>query len=171
MFSSTEINTNKKKGKIVQELNNFKNIYKDGIIIFQGFTKIQKKNYEYLNDIIIEHLFTNSNNFLGIIPTRSLEDTIVYLKNLAYREQIIDNPVILSRVKNKQKYLADAQIFFIEGFMLCGKKKAKELLEKYGSPLKIIELIKENQKELLKINGIGKLFLDKNIKLLFDHLS
>ncbi len=117
---------------------------------------------------------------ISVIPTRGLEDTAIVIERIAYREQIKDNVPLLSRKAPKGLSLEERRAFVIEGLLDIGAKKAKLLIETYGTPEKVFEAIKSTriihtktgnpkgiEGPLKELKGFGWKFIEKNKELIF----
>ncbi len=74
-----------------------------------------------------------------ILPTEDTDTTGVLLQRLAYREQAKDNRAIQLRVVDRSLPLNKQQLFLLSGFQQIGTASAEDLLEKFDTPLKVIE--------------------------------
>ncbi|MBY9001369.1 MAG: hypothetical protein KGD64_10665, partial [Candidatus Heimdallarchaeota archaeon] len=116
---------------------------------------------------------------VAVIPTRDLEDTIIVLERIAYREQIEDIKPVMSRRAPKGMTIDDRRAFAIEGLIDTGPKKAQALIEKFGTPLNVFEGIKNTKITYTKtgspsgiegplqdLPGFGWKYVQKNKELL-----
>ena len=121
---------------------------------------------------------------VSIIPTRNLDDTIIVIERLAYREQVKRGEALISRKAPKNMSLEERRAFIIEGLLDIGPKKAKVLIEKFKTPFKVFQAIKNtsiihtksgNPKgikgPLSEIPGFGWKFIAKNKELLFGKIN
>jgi len=154
-----------------KNIKEFFNLIPNGVIIYENFNRLGVKKRELVQKILFNHIFNSKSAFNGIIPTRNSSETALCIKSIAKREQIEDLPPILSRIKRKSKYLSDFQVFFIEGLLQCGTKKAKALLKVFDTPQEIINAILHDPDKILQIKGFGKKFIGVNQKLLQNNLK
>lgn len=76
---------------------------------------------------------------IAIIPTEDTDSTALLLQRLAYREQTTDNRVIQLRSVDRSLPLNKQQLFLLSGFPQIGVASAEDLLEKFDTPLRVIE--------------------------------
>ena len=76
---------------------------------------------------------------ISVLPTEDTDTTAVLLQRLAYREQAKDNRVIQLRSVDRSLPLNKQQLFLLSGFPQIGTTSAKDLLEKFDTPLRVIE--------------------------------
>ena len=156
---------------IDKNIKDFFNLIPNGVIIFENFNRLGVKKRDLIQKILFNQIFSSESTFNGIIPTRNPSETALCIKSIAKREQIEDIPPILSRVKRKSKYLSDFQVFFIEGLLQCGTKKAKTLLKVFDTPQEIINAILYDPDRISQIKGFGKKIIETNQKLLQNNLK
>jgi hypothetical protein len=149
----------------------FFNLIPKGVIIYENFNRLGLKKRDIIQKMLFNQILNSESTFNGIIPTRNPSETALCIKSIAKREQIEDIPPILSRVKRKSKYLSDYQVFFIEGLLQCGTKKAKILLKVFDNPQEIINAILHYPDKISQIKGFGKKFIEINQKLLKNILK
>ncbi|MHA1646401.1 MAG: hypothetical protein ACTSVL_02415 [Promethearchaeota archaeon] len=147
-------------------MKDFFNLIPIGVIVYENFNRLGGKKRDLVQKMLFNQIFNSESTFNGIIPTRNTSETALCIKSIARREQIEDIPPILSRVKRKSKYLSDIQVFFIEGLLQCGTKKAKALLKVFDTPQEIINAILHHPDKISQIKGFGKKFIEINQKLL-----
>lgn len=171
LFGSTDINNEKKKQLIRENLLKFLDIHANGVIIFYGYNRIKEKNRLFLQDLYIFFLSYLNISFPGILPARTWDDVFLFLTRIAYREQVKDHIPDVGRQKSRKTLLAEAQQFFIEGLSLCGPKKAKKLLTSFENPMEIIESLLNEPEKICNLKGFGENFIEKNQTLLNNHLK
>ena len=76
---------------------------------------------------------------IGVLPTEDTDSTAVLLQRLAYREQAKDNRAIQLRNVDRSLPLNKQQLFLLSGFQQIGTTSAEDLLEKFDTPLRVIE--------------------------------
>ncbi|MCF2140548.1 MAG: hypothetical protein K9W44_10890 [Candidatus Lokiarchaeota archaeon] len=149
--------------KVNFELDDFQTIaislldkYDGFVFLHQGFEKfpINHLLHRYILQSTVEDYFI-------WIPTRTASDTALCLRSLAKRLQIEDKPPSMGRVKPKWRNLAEAQMTLLEGLLLTGTKKAKELAGNYASPFALFQAIHQGENVNVKgfVKGFGKVFV------------
>ncbi len=154
-----------------KKMNIFFNLIPNGVIIYENFNRLGEKKRKLIQKILYNQIFYSGSTFNGIIPTRNPSETALCIKSIAKREQVEDIPPVLSRTKRKSKYISDYQVFFIEGLLQCGTKKAKTLLKVFDTPQEIINAILHHPDKISQIKGFGKKFIEINQKLLQNNLK
>ena len=167
--------------RLFEQLLRLKETYQNPILILEG-----------LNDDVFENTGMKISSIYGalsfisyklgisVIPTRNLEDTIIAIERVAYREQVKDSMPLLSRKAPKGMSVEDRRSYIIEGLIDCGPKKAKILSEKFKTPFNVLKAIKDteilytrtgNPKDvkgpLKELTGFGWKFVQKNKEILF----
>src|SRR6056297_229395 len=186
-LTSKDFNTKTKLEMLPKRLSKFyeKNP-RFNFILVEGFYRFGSKNREAINSIFpillnqncieLEKIDTQTDNLSGfdfehvslipsVIPTRNYKDSAYCLKSLAHRVQVEDRSPSLGRVKTKMPKLDQAQLFFVEGFMQCGPKKAKALLNAFDSPKNIVEALMHQPENIEALKGFGPEFVEQNKKL------
>ena len=161
-FSKNSANNNLQFQKFVAK-------YADGVVLIEGFERFGEKKRHFIQHLFLQYGVKHQAHFPGLIPTRSVKDTVACLQGIARREQRVDLPPALSRVKTASKYLYKAQEFFIEGLLQCGPKKAKTLLLQFDTPWAIIQAIINTPEKIVNIKGFGQQFITKNRPLLMSY--
>jgi len=156
---------------IKKRIDEFYKFIPNGVIVFENFNRIGENKRDNIREILLYFIFNPIHKFNGIIPTRNPIETAFCIKSITKREQIEDIPPKLSRVKRKSNYLSELQIFFIEGLLQCGSKKAKKLLEVFDTPQEIFNTIIHEPDKILQIKGFGDKFIEANKKLLQNNLK
>ena len=171
--------------RLFEQLMRLKDTYPTPILILEG-----------LNDEVFENTGMKIASIYGalskisykmgiaVIPTRHIEDTAVVIERIAYREQIKDGATILSRKAPKNMTIDERRTYIIEGLVDIGPKKAKNLIDKYKTPYKVLKAIKHTEitftrtgnpkglrGPLEKITGFSWKFVEKNQELLFGKLE
>jgi len=168
--------------RLFEQLMRLQETYPVPILILEG-----------LNDDVFENTGMRINSIYGVlakvsyvmgisvIPTRNLDDTVIAIERIAYREQIKnDTGTFLSRPAPKQMSIEARRTFVIEGLIDIGAKKAKELIEKFKTPFNVLKAIKDTkiiytrtgnpkgiEGSLSELKGFGWKFVQKNKELLF----
>jgi len=76
---------------------------------------------------------------IAVLPTEDTDSTAVLLQRLAYREQGKDNRAIQLRNVDRSLPLNKQQLFLLSGFQQIGTTSAEDLLDKFDTPLRVIE--------------------------------
>ena len=76
---------------------------------------------------------------ISVLPTEDTDSTAILLQRLAYREQAKDNRAIQLRNVDRSLPLNKQQLFLLSGFQQIGTTSAEDLLEKFDTPLRVIE--------------------------------
>ena len=76
---------------------------------------------------------------LCVLPTEDTDTTAILLQRLAYREQAKDNRVVQLRSVDRSLPLNKQQLFLLSGFHQIGVSSAEDLLERFDTPLRVIE--------------------------------
>jgi ERCC4-type nuclease len=76
---------------------------------------------------------------LCVLPTEDTDSTGVLLQRLAYREQAKDNRAIQLRNVDRSLPLNKQQLFLLSGFQQIGSASAEVLLDRFDTPLAVIE--------------------------------
>lgn len=76
---------------------------------------------------------------ISVLPTEDTDTTAILLQRLAYREQAKDNRAIQLRAVDRSLPLNKQQLFLLSGFPQIGTASAEDLLEKFDTPLRVIE--------------------------------
>jgi len=171
--------------RLFEQLIRLQDVYKNAILILEG-----------LNDDVFESTGMNINAIYGVlakvsyvlgvavIPTRNLEDTVIVIERIAYREQVKKGSSVMSRSAPKGMSKKERRSFIIEGLIDSGPKKAKILIDRFKTPYKVIEAIKNTEilytrtgnpkginGPLKKLQGFGWKFVQKNKEILFGKTS
>ena len=146
---------------------------------------------ESLNELIFETTGMNLSSIYGslayvaykmgvaVIPTRDIEDTLIVIERIAYREQIEDIKPVMSRRAPKGMSIEDRRAFALECLIDTGPKKAQSLIDKFGTPYEVFEGIRNTEITYTKtgnpkgiegplkdIPGFGWKYVKKNKELL-----
>ncbi|QEE17407.1 helix-hairpin-helix domain-containing protein [Promethearchaeum syntrophicum] len=171
ILKSKDLEGKSSMSNIQKKMQDFFKLIPNGVIIYENFNQLGGIKRDLIQKILFNQIFNTESTFNGIVPTRKPSETALCIKSIAKREQIEDNPPILSRTKRKSKYLSDYQVFFIEGLLQCGPKKAKALLKVFNTPQEIINTILYDPDKISRIKGFGKKFIETNQKLLQGNLK
>ena len=167
--------------RLFEQLSRLKETYSKPILILEGL------NDEVFNNTgmkiqAIYAVLAKVSYVLGIavIPTRNLDDTVIVIERIGYREQIKKDSSLLSRKAPKSMTIEERRSFVIEGLVDIGPKKAKALIEKYKTPFNVFKALNKTKIEytrtgnikgisgpLKDLGGFGPKFVDKNKELIF----
>ncbi|MFX1496765.1 MAG: ERCC4 domain-containing protein [Promethearchaeota archaeon] len=167
--------------RLFEQMMRLKETYSTPILIIEG-----------LNDDVFDNVGMNISSIYGalafvsyklgisVIPTRNIEDTAIVIERIAYREQIKDGVLLLSRKAPKGMSIEERRTFVVEGLIDIGPKKAKTLIEKFKTPHQVIKAIKHTEVTFTRtgnpkgiegplsmLKGFSWKFIEKNKKLLF----
>lgn len=129
-----------KDGRLFNQVRAMVDIYERPVLILEGqVSKALRRSamkpaavYGALSSIALDY-------GVSIIPTEDTDGTAVLLKRLAYREQVEDNRIIQLRAVDRSLPLNKQQLFLLSGFPQIGIASAEDLLEKFDTPLNVIE--------------------------------
>ncbi len=167
--------------RLFEQLLRLKDTYETPILILEGLNdKVFNKVGMKISSIYGALTFISYKLGISVIPTRNLEDTVITIERIAYREQVKNDMPLLSRKAPKKMSKEDRRIYIIEGLVDIGPKKAKLLIEKFKTPHRVLKAIKNtnitftrtgNPKgidgPLKELKGFSWKFVQKNKKILF----
>jgi len=167
--------------RLFEQLFRLKETYLNPILILEGLNdKVFENTGMKIASIYGALSYISYKLGISVIPTRNLEDTAIVIERIAYREQIKDDMPILSRKAPKEMSKEERRTFIIEGLIDIGPKKARALIEKYGTPHLVFKAIKHTEIIFTKtgnpkgikgpledLTGFGWKFVEKNQKILF----
>lgn len=166
-ITSQDLSSETKTKTLQERITRFYHKFPWGVLIVEGFHRWGEKSTHKFQSIITDLFLTQITNASPIfLPTRNVHDSAEVIVRIAKREQIEDLPPALSRTNANTVLLADAQVYFIEGLLNCGHKKAKILLEKFDSPHKILRILQDHPEQIAGLKGFGQKFIDRNQELL-----
>ena len=167
-------------GRLFPQLMKMQDTYPSTILILES-----------LNELVFETTGMNLSSIYGslayvaykmgvaVIPTRDIEDTLIVIERIAYREQIEDIKPVMSRRAPKGMSIEDRRAFALEGLIDTGPKKARSLIDTFGTPLKVFEGIRDTEIVYTKtgnpkgiegplkdLPGFGWKYVQKNKELL-----
>lgn len=169
-----------KDGRVFKQARDMAEIYERPIIILEGqMSKAFKRSamrpssvYGALSSLALDY-------GINIIPTDTPESTAILLHRLAYREQAKEDRTIQIRSINRQLPLHQQQIYLLSGLPQIGNTLAQELLNKFDSPLLVIQEFADAEvktsksgktKRLLgalsEVKGVGPKIVEKAQELL-----
>jgi len=167
--------------RLFEQLLRLKDTYQYPILILEGLNdKVFENTGMKISSIYGALSFISYKLGISVIPTRNLEDTVIVIERIAYREQVKDNMPLLSRKAPKELSKKERRTFIVEGLIDIGPKKAKTLIDKYKYPHLVFKAIKHTeisftrtgnpkgiQGPLEDLTGFGWKFVEKNQKILF----
>jgi len=167
--------------RLFEQLLRLKDTYQYPILILEGLNdKVFENTGMKISSIYGALSFVSYKLGISVIPTRNLEDTVIVIERIAYREQVKDNMPLLSRKAPKELSKKERRTFIVEGLVDIGPKKAKTLIDKYKTPHLVFKSIKHTeilytktgnpkgiQGPLGDLTGFGWKFVEKNQKILF----
>jgi Fanconi anemia group M protein len=129
-----------KDGRLFSQAKAMAEAYERPVLILEGqVSKALRRSamkpasvYGALSSVALDYGIT-------IIPTEDTDSTALLLQRLAYREQTTDNRVIQLRSVDRSLPLNKQQLFLLSGFPQIGVASAEDLLEKFDTPLRVIE--------------------------------
>lgn len=167
--------------RLFEQLLRLKEAYEYPILILEGLDdKVFENTGMKISSIYGALSYISYKLGISVIPTRNIEDTVVVIERIAYREQIKDGTPLLSRKAPKEMSKKERRTYIIEGLMNIGPKKARALIEKYKYPDQVFKAIKHTeivytktgnpkgiQGPLADLTGFGWKFVETNKKILF----
>jgi len=171
--------------RLFEQLIRLKDTYENPILIIEGLNAKVFENIGMRISSIYGALAKISYKMgIAVIPTQNLEHTAVAIERLAYREQIKHGEAVFSRKAPKNMSEEERRIYIIEGLIDIGSKKAKQLIEAFKTPYKVLRAIKQTEilytrtgnpkgikGPLEKLSGFGWKFVEKNQKILFGDVK
>ncbi|MFX1592658.1 MAG: ERCC4 domain-containing protein [Promethearchaeota archaeon] len=167
--------------RLFEQLLRLKDTYENPILILEGLNnEVFENTGMKISSIYGAISFISYKLGISVIPTRNIEDTVIVIERIAYREQIKDSTPIFSRKAPKQMSKRERRSFIIEGLVDIGPKKARALIEKFKNPYQVFKAIKRTEilytrtgnpkgirGPLEDLTGFGWKFVEKNQRLLF----
>ncbi len=180
--AGTDLPSSIADNRLAEQLVRLREAYEYPILLIEGFNGIFSSNIR-LSSIygMLTKIAYKTN--VGVIPTRDLEDTMMVIERIAFREQVKKKFSVITRSCPKGLDLAEQRAYFLEGMIKVGPKTASALISVFGTPINVLTAIKETQvtytntgkpkgiQGILKtvgIRGAGIQFVLKNQKLIFD---
>lgn len=167
------------KTNIFDELDRLKKSVDNPILILEDMERMFKRGEKSKSSLYGAMSKIAIRVKIPIIPTRNVSDTALLLYRMAWQEQKKKGSSAVARRAPKGMTLRERQAYFLEGFFNVGPKKAKQILEVFGSPIEFLEAIMNTQYtydnnmkingikgELTKLKGLGVKFLKQNWELL-----
>ena len=169
-------------GRLFEQLERLKDTYENAILLLEGLNEGILENTGVKKTSIYGALAKISYKMgIAIIPTQNLEDTLIAIERIAFREQVKKGSSILSRKAPKEMTKTERRTFIIEGLVDIGPKKAQILIKRFKSPYQVFKAIKKTkilytrtgnpkglEGPLAEIKGFGHKFVKKNQEILFS---
>lgn len=134
-----------------------KKVYPKSLMILEGYMGVLRKFSRISPESVSGALFALAQNGIPVIPTIDHEDTAIFIYTAARQEQTLEKRAPMVRPAKKVETLAEAQLFLMCGIPLIGRKKARSILIKYGSPVNAFTHVDEWD----KVEGIGGIIKKK----------
>jgi ERCC4-related helicase len=151
-------------GRLFNQLVDLRENYSKPLILLEGkMEELFSLRNIHRNSIIGALTSIALDYQVPIINTKNIQETAEYLYNIAKREQLGNKSEIRLRMGRKGLTLKDQQQFIVEGLPLVGPLLAKNLLKEFGN---IKGIVDANEKELQKVENLGKLKAKKIRKVL-----
>ncbi|MHA1334844.1 MAG: ERCC4 domain-containing protein [Promethearchaeota archaeon] len=171
--------------RLFDQLERLKSVYPNPILILEGLNQEVFENTGLRKASIYGVLAKISYQMgIAIIPTLNIEDTVIAIERIAFREQIKNNSSVLSRKAPKEMTKKERRAYIIEGLIDIGPKKAQKLIEIFKTPYEVFRAIKNTkilytktgrpkgiEGPLNQIPGFGWKFVLKNKEILFGKKS
>ncbi|MBN2101883.1 MAG: hypothetical protein JW716_03365 [Candidatus Aenigmarchaeota archaeon] len=141
-------------GRLFEQLKRLKDSFEMPVLLIEGNPEclFSERNVHpnavrgALSSVIIDYK-------IPILWTHGLEETAAQLFSIAKREQIQENRTPSIRISKKVRSTKELQEYFVSGLPDINSVLSRNLLEKFGSPLK---LLNADLSEIMKVEGIGK---------------
>ncbi|MHA1730559.1 MAG: ERCC4 domain-containing protein [Promethearchaeota archaeon] len=117
---------------------------------------------------------------VSVVPTAGKQHTAIFLKRVAFREQVQDRVPVIARVAPKGMDLERRRTFVVEGLVNTGPAKAAELIGVFGTPARVFSAIRKTrvlytktgnpkgiEGPLKKVKGLGHRWVSANKEVLF----
>jgi len=129
-----------KDGRLFNQAKGMSDAYERPILVLEGrLNEAMRRSairpsavYGALSSLALDYGFS-------IVSTEDADSTAVLLQRLAYREQTKENRVIQLRAVDRSLPLDKQQLFLLSGFPQIGVASAEALLDKFDTPLRVIE--------------------------------
>lgn len=169
-----------KDGRIFNQAKDMAEIYERPIIILEGQVGKAFKRSAMRPSSVYGALCSLALDYgINIIPTENPKSTSILLHRLAYREQAKEERTIQLRSINRKLPLHQQQIFLLSGLPQIGTTLAKDLLNHFKTPERVIHaFIKSEVKTsksgktkrltgpLKEMKGVGPVIVENAQKLL-----
>ena len=167
-------------GRLFEQFLRLLDTYTAPILILEAFDYLALENTGMnLSSIYGALAYLSYKMGVSVIPTRNIDDTLIVIERIAYREQIEDVKPVFSRRAPKGMSIKDRRAFTLESLIDTGPKKAQALIKQFKTPLGAFEAIKETkitftktgnpkgiEGPLSKLSGFGWKYVQKNKELI-----
>jgi len=167
-------------GRLFEQMLRLLDTYPNPVLILESFDYLALENTGMsLSSIYGALAYISYKMGVSVIPTVTTEDTIIVIERIAYREQIEDIKPTLARRAPKGMTVEDRRAYALEGLIDTGPKKAQALIDKFETPLKVFEAIRDSEivytktgnpkgveGPLQELPGFGWKYVQKNKELL-----
>ncbi len=172
-------------GRLFEQLLLLIDTYPNPVLILEGFDYLALENTSMnLSSIYGALAYVSYKLGIAVIPTRNIDDTVIVIERIAYREQIEDIKPVLSRRAPKGMSIEERRVFIVEGLLDAGPKKAKILIEEFKTPYEVLNAIRNTNILYTKtgtpkgidgpvsnLPGFGWKFIENNKELLFEEIN
>jgi Fanconi anemia group M protein len=172
-------------GRLFEQMLRLLDTYPNPILILESFDYLALENTGMnLSSIYGALAYISYKLGVSVIPTVTTEDTLIVIERIAYREQIEDIKPTLARRAPKGMTVEDRRAYALEGLIDTGPKKAQALIDKFETPLKVFEAIRDSdiiytktgnpkgvEGPLQELPGFGWKYVQKNKELLIGKLD
>ncbi|MHA1952614.1 MAG: ERCC4 domain-containing protein [Candidatus Heimdallarchaeaceae archaeon] len=167
-------------GRLFEQMLRLLDTYPNPVLILESFDYLALENTGMnLSSVYGALAYISYKLGVSVIPTVTTEDTLIVIERIAYREQIEDIKPTLARRAPKGMTIEERRAYALEGLIDTGPKKAQALIERFKTPLKVFEAIKDTEitytktgnpkgveGPLQKLSGFGWKYVKKNKELL-----
>ncbi|MEM2892711.1 MAG: ERCC4 domain-containing protein [Candidatus Bathyarchaeia archaeon] len=129
-----------KDGRLFTQAKEMASTYERPILVLEGHLPRALKHTRVRSSSVYGALASLALDFgFSIIPTDNLDSTSMLIHRLAYREQVREKRPIQLREIKRRVPLQEQQIFLLSGIPKIGRTLAEELLNHFGTPLRVFE--------------------------------
>ena len=171
-----------KDGRVFSQAKGMAEIYEKPVIILEGQMKKALKRSRMKQSSIYGALSSLALDYgVNIIPTDDPDSTAILLHRMAYREQAKEERTIQLRSIDRSMPLHEQQVFLLSGLPQIGTTLAQELLNRFESPYRVLEMFanaevhtsksgktKRLTGELGRVKGVGPVIVETTQKLLWE---
>ncbi len=150
--------------RIFSQLKNLKDSFERPVLVIEGHGLYTERNVHpnavrgALGCIAIDYA-------VPILWTESPEETASLLYWMARREQVEEERRLSIRGQSRARSLKEQQEFLVAGLPGINTKRARRLLEKFGTPEKVF---RASEDRLKKVEGIGEVMARNLRKILTE---
>jgi Fanconi anemia group M protein len=133
-------------GRLFEQMLRLLDTYPNPILILESFDYLALENTGMsLSSIYGALAYVSYKLGVSVIPTVTTDDTLTVIERIAYREQVEDIKPTLARRAPKGMTVEDRRAYALEGLIDTGPKKAQALIDKFNTPLKVFEAIRDTE--------------------------